>query len=55
MIYGLALMSLAVFRASVMWRENFGLGGLALVRVLVRDQIIYFGACVCIIWLWIVI
>ncbi|THH10923.1 hypothetical protein EW145_g993 [Phellinidium pouzarii] len=40
--YGLILMILALYKASVIWKEAAGFSGLDLVKVLIQDQIIYF-------------
>ena len=40
-------MLLAVYKAAAIWKENSGLSNFKLVSVLVRDQAIYFLACVC--------
>ncbi|EJC99480.1 uncharacterized protein FOMMEDRAFT_160538 [Fomitiporia mediterranea MF3/22] len=42
MVYGLILMLLAVYRAAEFWKMEAGLKGLELVKVLIRDQMIYF-------------
>lgn len=45
MAYGTILMSLALRKAATIWKEQAGLKGLGLVRVLIRDQAIYFLVC----------
>lgn len=45
MIYNTLLLVLALYKAAVMWKENSGFGGMVLVKVLIRDQAIYFLAC----------
>ena len=47
MIYGLLLMSLAVYKATTLWKAQPGMNTTRLIKVLVRDQAIYFLACVC--------
>lgn len=47
MAYGLFLLLLALYKSATIWKENSGLNHLGLVKVLVRDQAIYFSACVC--------
>ncbi|EJC99475.1 uncharacterized protein FOMMEDRAFT_160533 [Fomitiporia mediterranea MF3/22] len=42
MVYGLILMSLALYKAAEYWRMEAGLKGSKLVNVLIRDQTIYF-------------
>lgn len=37
---------MALYKAAAIWRENSGLNNFQLVRVLLRDQAIYFLACV---------
>lgn len=39
------LMILVFYKAAVMWKENAGLAGFSLIKVLVRDQAVYFVAC----------
>ena len=43
MVYGLILFSLALYKASIYWKFSSGFKGLHLVRVLIRDQVIYYG------------
>lgn len=43
MIYGALLLILAIYKASAIWKEA-GFGGLNLLKVLIRDQVIYFSA-----------
>lgn len=38
---GVVLFSFALYRAVKMWRGSQGLTGLDLVRILIRDQILY--------------
>ena len=40
-------MTLALYKAAVIWKENLGLSNIGLVKVLVQDQAVYFLACVC--------
>ncbi|KAL5512646.1 hypothetical protein ACEPAG_2912 [Sanghuangporus baumii] len=42
MIYGLILMILALHKAAKYWRISAGFKGLSLVKVLIRDQVVYF-------------
>ncbi|EJC99477.1 uncharacterized protein FOMMEDRAFT_160536 [Fomitiporia mediterranea MF3/22] len=42
LVYGLILMSLALYKAAGYWKIEAGLKGFKLVRVLIRDQMIYF-------------
>lgn len=44
LIYGGVLMTLAMYKAAIMWKETAGLKGLGLVKVLIRDQAFYFFA-----------
>lgn len=44
MIYGSILLVLAFYEAAAMWKESSGLVGLNLLKVLIRDQAIYFLA-----------
>ena len=39
-------MVLALFKATTIWKENSGMSKLRLVKVLVRDQAVYFSMCV---------
>lgn len=39
-------MILALYKAALLWKESSGLGGLDLVKILVRDQLMYFAAYV---------
>lgn len=39
-------MLLALYKAATIWKETAGLTGARLMEVLVRDQAIYFLACV---------
>lgn len=39
------LMILVFYKAAVMWKENAGLAGFSLIKVLVRDQAVYFVTC----------
>ena len=34
---------IALVGAIRMWKETFGMKGLALVRILIQDQVLYFG------------
>ena len=47
MIYGLLLMLLALYKAAALWKAQPGMNTLRLIKVLVRDQVVYFLACVC--------
>lgn len=42
MAYGLVLMALALYKATVMWKNDGKYGGMTLVKVLIQDQIFYF-------------
>ncbi|OCB83890.1 hypothetical protein A7U60_g9096 [Sanghuangporus baumii] len=42
MVYNLVLMILAVYKAGEYWRMSAGLKGFQLVKVVIKDQIIYF-------------
>lgn len=42
MAYGLVLMALALYKATVIWQNDGKYGGMTLVKVLIQDQIIYF-------------
>lgn len=42
MAYGLILMVLAVYKATVIWKEDGNFKGMTLVKVLIQDQILYF-------------
>lgn len=42
MSYGTVLMAFALWKAAAIWKEEAGLKGLELVKVLIRDQAIYF-------------
>ena len=46
MIYGLLLMSLALYKATTLWKAQPGMNTTRLIKVLVRDQVIYFLAYV---------
>ena len=35
-------MILAVYKAAIIWKENMGIAGLDLVKILMRDQAVYF-------------
>ena len=41
-LYGALLLVLALYKAAVIWKENSGLHNFELVKVLVRDQAVYF-------------
>lgn len=45
-LYGLLLMGFALYKGVIIWKENSGLHTFGLVKVFVRDQVIYFLACV---------
>lgn len=47
-MYGALLMVLALYKAAVLSKEvtGLGLGGVGLLKILIRDQVIYFLACV---------
>ena len=40
--YGGVLLVLALYKASKYWEKTAGLRGLELVKVVIRDQVIYF-------------
>lgn len=42
MFYELAIMVFALRKAAIIWKENAGLEGLDLVKMLIRDQAVYF-------------
>ena len=42
MVYELTMMILAVRKAARIWKENLGAGKLDLVKILIRDQALYF-------------
>ena len=44
--YGTLLLVLAVYKARAVWKESAGLKGLEMVKVLIRDQAVYFLAWV---------
>lgn len=44
MIYDSLLLVLALYKAAALWKESSKLEGLSLLRVLIRDQAIYFLA-----------
>lgn len=46
MIYELTLMTLAIRKAAKIWKENAGADGFDLVKILIRDQAVYFVAYV---------
>ena len=46
MVYGLLLMSLAVYKAAALWKTQPGMNTTRLIKVLVRDQVLYFLSCV---------
>ena len=46
MTYATFLMILALYKAAIIWKENAGLKGINLAKVLVRDQAVYFIAYV---------
>lgn len=43
-LYGTLLLVLALHKAAAMWRESSGYRGMRLLRILIRDQAIYFVA-----------
>lgn len=47
MIYGSLLMFLALYRATVLLKAQPGMSTYGLIKILVRDQVVYFLACVC--------
>ena len=47
MIYGLLLMSPALYKAASLWRTQSGMTTTRLIKVLVRVQVVYFLAYVC--------
>lgn len=42
MVYGAILMVLALFKAAEYWRISSGFKGSVLVKILIRDQVLYF-------------
>lgn len=46
MLHGALLTTFALYKAAKLWREHAGLKGLELIKVLVRDQALYFLAYV---------
>ena len=42
MVYGAILMVLALFKAAEYWRISAGFKGSTLVKILIRDQVLYF-------------
>lgn len=42
MVYGIILMGLALYKAAEYWRMSAGFKGFALVKVLIKDQVLYF-------------
>lgn len=44
MLYELVFMVLALRKAAMLWKEMAGISGLTLIRVLARDQALYFTA-----------
>lgn len=45
-------MTLALYQARIIWKETAGLKGLELMKVLIRDQALYFLAYVLVPYLW---
>lgn len=43
MVYEVILMALVIYKAAEYWRMSNGLKGFDLVKVLVMDQLLYFG------------
>ena len=43
MMYGLILLALALYNASEYWKLSAGFRGLYLVRVLIQDQVLFYG------------
>lgn len=52
MIFESLLMILALYKSFVIWREHSGIGTSILIKILVRDQAVYFLACVTVIVLY---
>ncbi|OCB87143.1 hypothetical protein A7U60_g5657 [Sanghuangporus baumii] len=46
MTYGVLLMVLALQKAAEYWKMSAGLRGFKLVKVLIRDQVVYFGVVI---------
>ena len=42
MIYAFILMCLALYRATSYWNASRGFKGMALLKVVIRDQVLYF-------------
>ena len=43
MMYGLILLALALYNAAEYWKLSAGFRGLYLVRVLIQDQVLFYG------------
>ena len=41
--FGTLLMTLAIYKAAEYWRLSSGFKGFLLVRVIIQDQILYYG------------
>ena len=46
MIFGLLLMVLAIYKAAEYWKMSSGFEGFELVKVIIKDQVLYFMAYV---------
>lgn len=46
MIYGLLLMLMALYKAAALRKAQPGMNTIRLINILVRDQAVYFSACV---------
>lgn len=42
MAFGFVLMVLALYKATVLWKEDGKIEGIGLIKVLIQDQAIYF-------------
>lgn len=45
MIYGLFFTTLTIYKVIALWRENPGASTTGLIRILMKDHLIYFFAC----------
>ena len=46
LVYAFTLMLFSLHRAYILWKEIGGFSGMRLLSVLMRDQALYFTACV---------
>ena len=46
MVFNLVMMVLAIYKAGEYWETSAGFKGFKLVKVVIKDQIIYFVLCV---------